>query len=68
MKGDWRNYQRGREPMPMGGRPMYYAGGGYLQNAPAMYPPEQFPRDRFSPGDWRPPERDYRREEYRRQQ
>ncbi|KAG5873587.1 hypothetical protein JTB14_032888 [Gonioctena quinquepunctata] len=60
-KGDWRQYQRGGREMSSvpGSRPMYYnsnyAPGGQ------MYPPEQqFGRDRFGTGDWRPPERDYR--------
>ncbi|XP_045481869.1 chromodomain-helicase-DNA-binding protein 1 [Harmonia axyridis] len=71
---DWRQYPRGRESMPSYGTPgrppMYpahYPGGGF---GPPMYPPEpQFPRDsRYSPGEWRPSERDYRREYDRRQQ
>ncbi|KAK9890213.1 hypothetical protein WA026_010322 [Henosepilachna vigintioctopunctata] len=68
---DWRQY-RGRGeamPYPPPNRPMYppHYSGGF---GPNMYPADpQFPRDnRYSPGDWRPSERDYRREYDRRPQ
>ncbi|CAG9816539.1 unnamed protein product [Phaedon cochleariae] len=59
-KGDWRQFPRGREggpPMP-GQRQMYY---NYPQGPqggiPPLFPPDQqFSRERYPMGDWRPPE------------
>ncbi|XP_044766089.1 chromodomain-helicase-DNA-binding protein 1 [Coccinella septempunctata] len=70
---EWRQYPRGREGMPSygtPGRPPMYPAHFPGNFGPPMYPPEpQFPRDsRYSPGEWRPSERDYRREYDRRQQ
>ncbi|CAH0562488.1 unnamed protein product [Brassicogethes aeneus] len=70
-KGDWRNYQRGARDgaaQQMGGRPQMYYAGNYNMSNPSLFPPEQFQSSRYSPGDWRPPEREYRRDDYRRQQ
>ncbi|KAJ8923662.1 hypothetical protein NQ315_010242 [Exocentrus adspersus] len=52
-KGLWRQEYQRRDILP--GRPHPF----YPPTFP-MYPPEQY-RDRFPPGDWRPPDRDYNR-------
>lgn len=53
--------------MPLGVRPPYYYGP--YPPGPPMYPhPSDFMgRERFPPGDWRPPERDYSRYDPRQQ-
>ncbi|KAB0801325.1 hypothetical protein PPYR_05679 [Photinus pyralis] len=73
IKEEWRQYPRsGRDTVAgLNSRPMYNAHyGPNFGPTSAMYPPndQPFPRDRYSPGEWRPPERDYRREYDRRQQ
>lgn len=69
-KGEWRQNYRGRESLQYGppGRAMYPP--HYPQNYPvSMYSNDMpYPRDnRYSPGDWRPSDREYRRDYDRRQ-
>lgn len=73
IKEEWRQYPRsGRDTVAsLNSRPMYNTHyGPNFGPTSAMFPPndQPFPRDRYSPGEWRPPERDYRREYDRRQQ
>ncbi|XP_060536902.1 chromodomain-helicase-DNA-binding protein 1 [Cylas formicarius] len=58
-KTEWRQYPRGREMMhpQMAPRALFY-GGNYPGGIPPMYAPDN---SRFSPGEWRPPDRDYYR-------
>ncbi|XP_025837441.1 chromodomain-helicase-DNA-binding protein 1-like isoform X1 [Agrilus planipennis] len=69
-KDDWRSFQRSRDAsvIPISARPMYPTHYPPFVPGGPMYAPgdQPFPRDRFSPGEWRP-ERDYRREYDRRQ-
>lgn len=44
--------------MPLGVRPPFYYG---YPPGPHMYHPDFMGRERFPPGDWRPPDRDYHR-------
>lgn len=49
--------REGGAPIPLGPRPQFYYG---TYPGPPMYPPEYMGRERFPPGDWRPPDREYR--------
>ncbi|KAJ3639673.1 hypothetical protein Zmor_003017 [Zophobas morio] len=66
----WRFPRNPRDAMPpMGQRPpIYYGPSPNFPSAMPVYIPEQFQRDRFAAGDWRPGERDFRREYDRRPQ
>ncbi|KAF5295920.1 hypothetical protein FQR65_LT10351 [Abscondita terminalis] len=73
IKEEWRQYPRtGRDTVnAINSRPMYNTHyGPNFGPTSAMYPPndQPFPRDRYSPGEWRPPERDFRRDYDRRPQ
>lgn len=69
-KEDWRQYPRGGRDVvaPLGARALYYGPGFAPPGALYTSNEQPFPRDRFPTGDWRPAERDYRREYERRQQ
>lgn len=69
-KSDWRQYPRAaRDAMPaISQRPPLYYPPNFVPAPPMYVPPEQqpFPRDRFSPGDWRTLDREYNRRDYDR--